>query len=169
MRAYVRANIYDGDADHDPENLALLAGIDVIKTILGWFNRMYKCVLTSRDGGEFITSDEPVALFDPVAAACRDADALQSVSQSPDCEVTYPLDRRHCLVMAYRRIVSEADADEATVETVNARTAAFSKEIYVPPCDGSGQQAVIRALRSRVAIFRPLAARYGMPDETANA
>jgi uncharacterized protein DUF4238 len=130
---------------------------------------MYKCVLTSRDGGEFITSDEPVALFDPVAVDNYSARPVESVPQSHNCEVTYPLDRRHCLVMAYRRIVSESNADEATVETVNARTAGFCKEMSVPPCDARGQDAVLRALRSPRAMFRSLAARYAMPDDAASA
>jgi hypothetical protein len=169
VREYVRANIYPGDADPDPDNLALLSGIDVIKLVLTWFNRMYKCVLTSRDGAVFIASDEPVALFDPVAVHNYSARPVESVSQSANCEVTYPLDRRHCLVMAYRRIVSDADADEDAVETVNARTAGFCKEMYVPPCGVRGQDAVLRALRSPTAIFRSLAARYAMPDDAASA
>jgi hypothetical protein len=157
VRAYVRENIYDGDAEHDPDNLALLGGIDVIKITLDWFKRMYQCVLTSRSD-EFITSDEPVAFYDPVAASGR----VKSVNlaESPDCEVTYPLDRRHCLVMAYRRIVPQGEADEETVETINARTALLAKEVYVPPCDVRGQAAVLRALQNKPAILRSLVARH---------
>jgi Protein of unknown function (DUF4238) len=161
--AFVQERIYRGDVVHDPENLALLAGPEVIQVALDWFNKMYKCVLTS-SAGDFITSDEPVVLFDPVAMVNRDRQALKHVPQSPDCEVTYPLTRRHCLLMAYRRIVSKAEADDATVETINSRTARFcGDEMYFPPSDVRGQDAVLRAIASQTALLNPLAALYAMP------
>jgi hypothetical protein len=161
--AFVQERIYRGDVAHDADNLALLAGLRVMQTALDWFNKMYKCVLTS-SAGDFITSDEPVVLFDAVAMAKRDRQALKHVPQSPDCEVTYPLTRRHCLLMAYRRIVSKDEADEAVVETINSRTARFCKdEMYVAPCDVRGQDAVLRAIASGTALLLPLGARYAMP------
>jgi len=91
-----------------------------------------------------------------------DPDRARLVQQ----DVTYPLNRRYCLVMAYKRIVSEAHADDSIVETINARTAGFSKsEVYVAPCDARGQDAVQRAFVSKSAIFESLAARSAMPND----
>jgi len=164
-RVFVQTRIYDGDIAHDPENLALLAGPNVMQTALDWFNDMYKCVLTSA-AGDFITSDEPVVLFDPVAVKNGDRQALKRIPQSQDCEVTYPLDRRFCLLMSYRRIVSEAYADDSVVETINARTAWFSRdEVYVAPCDARGQDAALRAFVNKPAMLASLAARYAMPPD----
>lgn len=161
--ALVQERIYHGDVAHDPENLALLVGPKLIQIALDWFNKMYKCVLTS-SANDFITSDEPVVLFDPIATAKRDRQALKHIPQSPDCEVTYPLTRRHCLLMAYRRIVSKAEADYAVVETINSRTAKFCKdEMYVAPSDVHGQDAVLRAITSPTAWLRSLASRYAIP------
>jgi hypothetical protein len=165
--AFVRGRIHDGDVAHDPENLALLAGLKVIQTALDWFNKMYKCVLTST-AGDFVTSDEPVVVLDPIAMANGDRQALKHIPQSPDCEVTYPLDRRHCLVMSYRRVVSEAYADDEVVETINSRTAWLcNEEIYIAPCDARGQDAVLRAIKNKAALFRPLTIRFAMPGEAS--
>ncbi len=159
-RNFVLERIYDGDIVRDPENLALLAGLKVIQATLDLFNKMYKCVLTS-DGAEFITSDEPVVMFDPVAMANRDRQAVKRAPHSPDCEVTYPLTRRYCLLMAYRPIVSEGRADDSVVETVNSRTARFCREeMYIAPCDVRGQHAILSAMLSATALLRPLAVRY---------
>lgn len=165
-RAFVRERIYDGDIEPDRENLALLAGLNVVQAALDWFNKMYKCVLTSARGDDFITSDNPVVLFDPVAMAKGDRRTLRRVQQSQDCEVTYPLDRRYCLLMSYRRIVSDAQADASVVEAINARTARFSKdEVYVAPCDSRGQESVLRAFANKPAMLLNLAARYAMPPD----
>jgi hypothetical protein len=166
VRAFVQRRIGNGDVVHDAQNLALLVGPEIIQAALNWFNAMYKCILTSV-ALDFITSDEPVVLFDPVAANSGDEQALKSIPRSPNCEVTYPLARRYCLLMSYKPIVPEASADDWTVETVNARTAWFSKdEVYVPPSDARGQDALLSVLSDKAPIFRSLAARYAAPIGT---
>ncbi|HEV2643398.1 MAG TPA: DUF4238 domain-containing protein [Candidatus Elarobacter sp.] len=104
-RAFVRRNFGDGDLLYQPENLALLFGPDIINAACGWFNGMHKCVLTST-GHDFVTCDEPVVLLDPVAAQNHDAQALKRTTRSRDCEATYPLTRRYCLLMSYKPIVA---------------------------------------------------------------
>lgn len=52
---------------------------------------------------------------------------------STTCEVTYPLTRRRCLLMAYMPLEAAAVADEKTASVVNARNAAAAeREVYIP-------------------------------------
>jgi hypothetical protein len=160
---FVRKNIYDGDIVVDPENLALLAVLQQIILTLNPLNAMYKCIITS-ERNDFITSDEPVVWFDPTAIKRRDRRALRRIAWSQSCEVTYPLGRRHCILMAYNPILPDAKADDAVVEAINARTASFcANEAYVRPCDARGQDALLGAFRGTAAMLEPLSTRFAHP------
>jgi hypothetical protein len=75
---FVRRSIFDGDIALDPENLALLAVLQQIKLTLNPLNAMYKCIITS-ERNDFITSDEPVVWFDPIAMKRRDRSGLRRI------------------------------------------------------------------------------------------
>jgi len=163
--AFVKTDVYDGDAVPDPKNLSLLTLRTSIETSTQMYGAMHKCILTS-DAQPFMTSDHPVVWVDP-----RVLGRLRANRASTTCEVTYPLTRRHCLLMAYMPLEAAVSADEESVSVINARTAAAAeREVYVPPTGDMWHERLIADLVAHAdigVVGKSLALRYcdpkGMP------
>ena len=160
--AFIKTDVYDGDALPDPKNLSLLTLRTSIETSTKMYGAMHKCILTS-DAQPFVTSDHPVVWVDPRVLGRHRANRA-----STTCEVTYPLTRRHCLLMAYMPLEAAAIADEETISVVNARTAAAAeREGYVPPTGDIWHERLIADLAAQADIAvvgKPLALRYCDPE-----
>lgn len=135
-RRLIKEDFFAGDLVHDPRNLALAAVPQLIKQNYEWFRRMNKMILTS-SGPDFFTSDHPVLWFDP---AKREENPCPN-KLSLTAEVTFPLNRRQCLVMTYFPTSAVGEADEECVHVINARTALYAlQQIYAFPALGRGDQ-----------------------------
>jgi hypothetical protein len=113
----------------DLESLSLLALPAFVRTNLIFFALMRPALLTSTEG-DFLTSDHPVLWFDPYA---REANPCPS-KWSLTAEVTFPLTRRHCLLLSYTPLVRSREVGRDVVQIVNARTRCYAfSEIYAYP------------------------------------
>jgi hypothetical protein len=138
MREFIERDIFEGDAVPDPMNLALTAVPIAMKANFEICRRLNKMIL--RSGSDFFTSDHPVVWFDP--ENCSPSGGLCPNQLSLSAEVTLPLTRRHCLVMAYLPFSdSIVDADQECVDVINARTALNAlRETYAPPVVGQADK-----------------------------
>lgn len=107
-----------------PKNIALDAVPLMIDFVFNMFRFMFKSVIYS-DAHDFVTSDDPVVFVDP---AQFPQPQWQFFRLSPYMEVTFPLNRRACLVMAWHPLQPQFRADEAMVATINSRTANYSRK-----------------------------------------
>jgi hypothetical protein len=160
--AFVKTDVYDGDALPDPKNLSLLTIRTSVETSTKMYGAMHKCILTS-DAQPFVTSDHPVVWVDPRVLGRHRANRA-----STTCEVTYPLTRWHCLLMAYMPLEATVVADEEAVSVVNARTAAAAeREVYVPPTGDMWRDTLIADLAAHAdigVVGKSLALRYCDPE-----
>jgi hypothetical protein len=125
-----------GDAIQDPHNLALLPLPAFMRQNLEFFASMKKMLLTSVVG-DFVTSDHPVIWFDPERQEQNPCPNKLSLS----AEVTFPLDRRHCVVFSYMPLATTAVASENTLRIINARTIKYSLEqVYAFPALGTADR-----------------------------
>ena len=107
-----------------PQNISL-ASIRIHHEVsFDIFSRMDKCIVKS-EAQNFVTSDNPVAWLDPGQFPEH---PWRHFRLSGFMEVTFPLNRRYCLVMAWHPMPKRFLADEALVGTINARTARASRE-----------------------------------------
>lgn len=93
--------------------------------------------LIAPKGSEFITSDNPVARYDPEMHK-RPLILRQPYLNSPTVEITLPISPRILLAITHShepqpgiKPVSYIDIDEAGVDALNRRTAVFSSEYIV--------------------------------------
>lgn len=84
---------------------------------------MFKSVVYS-EAHDFVTSDAPVVFIDP---AQFPGPHWHFFRLSPFMEVTFPLNRRACLVMAWHPMQPQFRADEAMVAIINDRTANYAR------------------------------------------
>lgn len=117
------------DMEQDPTNISLEAVPAFVQQNSILFGSMQRTILTARSG-DFFTSDNPVLWFDP--AKCEQNPCPNKLSLS--AEVTFPLTKHHCLVMAYMPLRQQAEADEEVVHIINSRTATYALgETYALP------------------------------------
>jgi hypothetical protein len=119
----VRRDLIDTDVP-SPKNIALAAVPEMMTFSFNVFRYMFKCVVRS-DAHDFVTSDSPVVWLDP---AQFPQPYWTFFRLSGYMEVTFPLSRRYCLVMAWHPMPARFDADEAMVGTINARTATYARQ-----------------------------------------
>ncbi len=119
----VRDQILDIEVP-SPRNIALDAVPKIIDFMFNMFQYMFKSVVYS-EAHNFVTSDSPVVFIDP---AQFPEPQWAFFRLSPFMEVTFPLSRRACLVMAWHPMLPRFLADEAMVATINARTANYSRK-----------------------------------------
>lgn len=119
----VREQLMNTDVP-SPRNIALDAVPQMITFTFDMFRYMFKSVVYS-DAHDFVTSDAPVVFVDP---AQYPEPRWKFFRLSPYMEVTFPLSRRACLVMAWHPLQPQFRADEAMVATINARTANYSRK-----------------------------------------
>jgi hypothetical protein len=118
----------------DPKSIGMLALPAFIQTNLMFFASMRGSILTS-NAGNFVTSDHPVLWFDPYNCGPNPCPSKWSLT----AEVTFPLTKRDCLLLAYTPLVSRANVGEDIVATINRRSRTFAdREVYATPAlDGT--------------------------------
>jgi len=107
-----------------PRNIALGAVPQMMTFMFDMFRYMFKSIVYS-DAHDFVTSDAPVVFVDP---AQYPEPRRKFFRLSPSMEVTFPLSRRACLVMAWHPMQPQVRAEEAMVATINSRTANYSRK-----------------------------------------
>ena len=107
-----------------PRNIALAAVPQMMTFSFTMFRYMHKCILES-GAQDFVTSDAPVVWVDP---AQFPQPQWKFYRLSGFMEVTFPLSRRYCLLMAWHPMVGRFAADEAMVGTINARTSTYARQ-----------------------------------------
>ena len=128
----VREQLMDSEMP-TPKNIALDAVPQMIDFEFNMFRYMFKCVVYS-DAHDFVTSDAPVVFVDP---AQYPEPRWKFFRLSPFMEVTFPLSRRACLVMAWHPMQPQFRADEAMVATINGRTANYARKHVFAPNTGA--------------------------------
>jgi len=137
----------------DPRNLALRTMDGTFHTMPLQFEGYCGCVITSL-AHDFITSDHPVTVYDPKRAP---SPAFGVDRTSPTIEVTFPLTRRHLLLLAREIIPVRAFARGPAVTMLNSRTAFGShREVYGFPVQGTAAKR-----RQR----RDVISRWGVRDQ----
>jgi hypothetical protein len=145
---YVRRRIFPNDALPTATNLSLLALDWGMEANVPLYLAMNKCILTS-ERRSFVTSFHPVVWVD---VRNPFPEKPHPVRAAVSAEVTFPLTKRHCLLMAYMPIRATAIADDAQVRTINARTALRSREVFAPPLIEAEQEELIVDLSDPTAI-----------------
>ncbi len=107
-----------------PLNVALAAVPEMMAFSFNVFRYMFKSILKS-EAQDFVTSDAPVVWLDP---AQFPKPRWKFYRLSGFMEVTFPLNRRYCLAMAWHPMQPRLMADEAIVGTINARTATYARQ-----------------------------------------
>jgi hypothetical protein len=121
--AMIRRDLIDTEFP-TPLNVALAAVPEMMTFSFNVFRYMFKSILKS-EAQDFVTSDAPVVWLDP---AQFPEPHWKFYRLSGFMEVTFPLNRRYCLVMAWHPMEPRFVADEAMVGTVNARTATYARQ-----------------------------------------
>jgi hypothetical protein len=164
---FLRKNLVSGDIQMNAENIALLMVPQGVQTRYKFFRCMSKCIVESA-AHDFITCDDPVTWTETFRQAEFGFNYL-----SLSAEVTYPLTRRHCLVLSYFPLQTRVAGDAEIVTIVNARTAGNAlREVYAQPKDSKGEQQrliddiLAVDIRKRPLIPRLIAdpAKSAMPD-----
>jgi len=134
----------------DPRNLALKVLEPTLHSVHEMFVGQHACLVTST-GQDFVTSNSPVTYFDPT----RTPSPMHGVDRSSyEVEVTFPLTRRHLLLISRRPIPPYVRANRIGVSVLNSRTVYGSQgEVYGYPHDEPAERR-----RQRNDVVMP---RYG--------
>ena len=119
---FVREQILSTDIP-SPRNIALAALPQMMQFSFDVFKFMFKSIVYS-GAHHFVTSDAPVVWIDP---AQFPEPRWKFYRLSGFMEVTFPLSRHACLVMAWHPMKQQVIGDEALVATINARTASYAR------------------------------------------
>jgi hypothetical protein len=125
-----RDMVGDSDMLLTPENISLLGMPTSMRFNFDLLRSMYKTVLYS-EAQDFLTSDAPVVWVDP---AQYPRDEFGSFYRwAGFVEVTFPLSRECCLMMAWHPMAPVTTADAVLVAAINARTAQYAdRHIFAP-------------------------------------
>lgn len=139
-----------GAAALDAKNLAIKTVAATLPDLPVYFDDFWSCLVTSA-AHDFITSNSPVTYFDPI----RKPHAFYGIDRSTrEIEITYPLTRRHLLLLARRSLPPYVRAGRVGVSILNSRTVYGSAgEVY-----GYPHRDRRAALRQRNDVIMP---RYG--------
>lgn len=97
--------------------------------IMPILERMKWTLLESTGGVSFLTSDNPVALYDPSPPS------PYAFAASPHSEVTFPISRKFCLLFRWRGPAGLAVMRPAGVQVVNKRTIQRAyRQVYASQC-----------------------------------
>jgi uncharacterized protein DUF4238 len=121
-----------GDSDMllTPENISLQGMPTSMRFNFDLLRHMYKTIVYTK-AQDFLTSDAPVAWVDP-AQYPRDKFG-PFYRWAGFTEVTYPLSRECCLLMAWHPMAPVTTASEVLVGAINARTAQYAdRHIFAP-------------------------------------
>jgi hypothetical protein len=118
-------------------NVSLTVTNDAIPEYAKALTKLYGCIVTS-DAHDFMTSDAPVVWFDAAQYPPRGFWGLDR--QSLTIEVTYPLTRRKCLVLARVPIMQYALAKAEAVSMINSRTSLQANEMYAYPTKDASER-----------------------------
>lgn len=155
--AMIRRDLIDTEIP-SPHNVALAALPDMMTFSFELFRCMYKCIVKS-DAQDFVTSDAPVVWVDP---AQYPEPRWKFYRLSGFMEVTFPLSRRYCLIMAWHPMMNRFDGDEAMVGTINARTSTYARQnVFATNTDD------IRDRHTNARDFTTLQQWIGMPITSA--
>jgi uncharacterized protein DUF4238 len=145
------------DMEQDPANISLETLPTFIQQNLTLFSSMQRTIVTARSG-DFLTSDNPVLWFDPAKSEQNPCPNKLSLT----AEVTFPLTKRHCLVMAYLPLKQQAEADDDIVHIINSRTATYALgEVYgLPALSQAAKERHLHHLTDRAWLRAPLVQRY---------
>jgi hypothetical protein len=160
MTDAMSGDLVNTDVPPTPKNIALDAVPLMIDFDMDMFRFMFKSIVYS-NAREFVTSDAPVVFVDPARFPVPQR-SFPRLSET--IEVTFPLYRRACLVMAWQPLRSQFQADEAMVSTINARTANHSRK-HVFATNTGAQVDRNRNARD----FHDMAVRLGTPLASALA
>lgn len=120
----------DTDVPLTPENISLLSMPTSMQFNFDLLRHMYKTIVYS-EAQEFLTSDAPVVWVDP-AQYPRDKFG-KFLRWAGFIEVTFPLSRDCCLMMAWHPMAPITTADDVLVAAINARTAQYAdRHIFAP-------------------------------------
>jgi hypothetical protein len=114
----------------DAKNLAIKTMTPTIVETVRIYDEFWSCLIMS-SAHDFVTSNSPVVYFDPTRAPS----GFRGVDRSTiDIEITFPLDRRHALLLARRQLPPYVSAKRAGVSIINSRTVYGStREVYGYP------------------------------------
>jgi len=115
-----------------------------------YYNSMSSTFVISRDAGDFITSDYPVATVDPYRQTVRTGFGM------PNAEVSFPLSRTMALVMRWCTPGSTCwmIATKEDVEQINCRTAVRARQIFAPKPDFPGSDRILTDRQAPLELQR---------------
>jgi hypothetical protein len=152
VHLFFAENFVSGDFNLEPSNISALMVPQGLAIRYKFFRTMSKCIIQS-DAHDFFTCDDPVTWTDPFHV-----NDIGFAFLSITAEVTYPLTRRHCLLMSYFPLLSQAIASAETVTTINARTTGNAlREVYAQPkTQVADTDRFVRDIASGALRGRPL-------------